>query len=260
MMAMGFWQLRWFKRLVIWGLVPLALGYAIFEINYPTCTFRYKLTAEVMTPDGLKTGSSVIEVSYSHNADWGGGETSNLNMTGEAVYVDLGSGKNLFVMLTNSASGREKNSSRNYQPLEGALDAFALPLKALDLNWTFGQERQLCADVGRVPLDQAFVVQRENLPTLVSFGSLKDPDSLAIVEPGGLDKVVGEGFGLKNVLLERTRKPVTKNGFSLFPWWEQKKNDWEHVIAIGKDDALIDQLFYTAFTQPNDIEYKELKK
>ena len=91
------------NRLVRWVLAPAlvlsALGWGYFQINYPTCTFRYKLTAEVMTPDGLKTGSSVVEVSYTTQSaplSQGGRFDSVL---GEATYVDLGDSKNLFVTL-----------------------------------------------------------------------------------------------------------------------------------------------------------------
>jgi len=58
------------------------MGYFWYQSNYPTCTFRYKLTAEVNTPDGVKTGSSVIEVSYSHNGDWGGGQSADIGVKG----------------------------------------------------------------------------------------------------------------------------------------------------------------------------------
>jgi hypothetical protein len=47
MMAMGFWQLRWFKRLVIWGLVPLAL-IALFmsPLRGNVCLFEFRLSNE----------------------------------------------------------------------------------------------------------------------------------------------------------------------------------------------------------------------
>ena len=92
------------NRLVRWVLAPAlvlsALGWGYFQINYPTCTFRYKLTAEVMTPDGLKTGSSVLEVSYHTGPHVLPDPNPRFDtLLGEAVYVDLGQGKNLFVTL-----------------------------------------------------------------------------------------------------------------------------------------------------------------
>jgi len=88
-------------------LAPIVVLWAFYQYEYPTCAFRYKLTAEIQTPDGMKTGSSVMEVSYSHNDSGGGtGQSADLHMIDEATYVDLGQGKNLFVLLTNRESGR----------------------------------------------------------------------------------------------------------------------------------------------------------
>lgn len=78
------------SKFVRWVLAPIAviwaLGWAYMQHEYPTCTFRYKLTAEVQTPVGLKTGSSVVEVSYQRGGDWGGGTHAYDTLRGEATY------------------------------------------------------------------------------------------------------------------------------------------------------------------------------
>ena len=54
---------------------------------------RYRLTAEVMTPDGPKTGSGVIQVSYASEINLnGGGRRGSNSVVGEAIPVDLGQG------------------------------------------------------------------------------------------------------------------------------------------------------------------------
>jgi hypothetical protein len=47
---------------------------------------KYRLTVEVTTPDGIKTGSGVLAVVPDRNYNRGGRTT----MRGEAVFVDLG--------------------------------------------------------------------------------------------------------------------------------------------------------------------------
>ncbi len=239
-------------KLIKWVLAPIAviwfLGWAYIQINYPTCTFRYKLTAEVNTPEGVKTGSSVIEVSYSHNGDWGGGETPNLHMTGEAPYIDLGSGKNLFLMLTNRASGR--NLSESFHRPEGALDAFKLPLKALDLHWEIGDQRSLIVQVQEARAKGLVNVPFENLPTLISFKDLTNPDSVQVVQPDGVSKIYGSLYALKNVTLEVTYEYPQSKIETTLPWLEQKRLEWENKFGFGVGDPILTQLFYDSFKQP----------
>ena len=84
------------------GLAIVVLGgFAFIKLAYPTCTFRYKLAAEVMTPEGPKTGSGVIEVSYTHFFSLSGVPNLIQSAKGEAIFVDLGNNKNLFVTLTS---------------------------------------------------------------------------------------------------------------------------------------------------------------
>jgi hypothetical protein len=130
------------KRLrnILIGLVCVALGvFALIKINYPTCTFRYKLTAEVLTPEGIKTGSGVIEVSYTHFLSLSGVPNLIHSVTGEAIFVDLGSNKNFFVTLTSRESGRNSNWQPSMPDFNGALDALNLPIKMLNLNWPGGR-------------------------------------------------------------------------------------------------------------------------
>ena len=57
-----------------------------------TPTYRYRMTVEVETPEGLKTGSSVIEVSTDVASEYTiptPGKVTN-RVRGEAAAVDLG--------------------------------------------------------------------------------------------------------------------------------------------------------------------------
>jgi hypothetical protein len=249
------------KTILKWVLAPVAviwfLGWAYIQINYPTCTFRYKLTAEVNTPDGVKTGSSVIEVSYSHNGDWGGGETPNLNLSGEAVYVDLGAGKNLFVTLTTSESGRENYDDRHwisangYNGKNGPLNPFALPLKIMGVNWSFGQERMLCNAVASLSQNRKIDVPFANLPTLTTFADLHDLNSVKVVQPEKLSDVFGIGFSLKRATIELTTDQLIDKIAGVLVWLPVKKLEWsKYQDRAFLQGPLINQLYYDAFKAP----------
>jgi hypothetical protein len=245
----SFFRNKWVRRLGLLVFALVALIYGNILLNYPTCTFRYKLTAEVMTPEGLKSGSSVIEVSYSHFGGTGGGDSADLNMTGEAAYVDLGQGKNLFITLRAHESGREQSLGRNYDPLRGALDGYAAPLKAFGLKWSFGKERELCAAVDKLAYNTAFPLSFENVPTLVSFKNLNDGNSVSVVQPTELDSVFGPSFKLQTVKLEHTKAMPTEFINRTLPWLE-KKRPRDGGIRWRLSDPLIDRLHYTSFKMP----------
>lgn len=67
----------------------------------PSETLRYRLTIEVETPQGVRSGSSVIEVRGVRNPDWVNieGRGTRASFRGEAVAVDLPHGKTLFALL-----------------------------------------------------------------------------------------------------------------------------------------------------------------
>jgi hypothetical protein len=221
---------NWFVK---WVLAPVAvlwaLGWGYIQINYPTCTFRYKLTAEVMTPEGVKSGSSVVEVSYTTQSaplSQGGRFDSVL---GEATYVDLGDGKNLFVTLgtLDSAQPVQHWYSPNmsspliepseYKKMNGALDPIWLPIKIFKLGRTPGNEREMCLRVAKLYDQPAEAIALDNLPTLVSFSDLDQPLTAKAVNPTNLPMAFGEEYSL-SAKIQITNEDVTQVIDSVIPW------------------------------------------
>src|SRR3546814_12102512 len=64
-----------------------------------TDTLRYRMTVEVETPTGVRSGSSVIETTITKGPRTGQGSGLTATMKGEAIAVDLGSGQTLFALL-----------------------------------------------------------------------------------------------------------------------------------------------------------------
>ncbi len=243
------------NRFVLWVLAPIAvicfLGWGYIQINFPTCTFRYKLTAEVNTPDGVKTGSSVIEVSYSHNADWGGGQTAYLHMTGEATYIDLGQSKNLFILLSNRTSDHADifdRSNHDYKNDSRSLTPFSLPFSAFGLVWDFNKTNKLCRELSKIDTSKSFPIAFANLPTMVAFRQLGDPSSVELVLPDKIEEKIGAGFSLHRATLQKTDLDETKNIESVLRWLELKKPK-ESNSSWSRYDPLIDQLQYLSFKQ-----------
>jgi hypothetical protein len=227
---------RWVRRLAMWVLAPVVLLYGFFQYNYPTCTFRYKLTAEVMTPDGLKTGSSVIEVSYSSTHPLPNpGRWREDTVTGEAVYVDLGGGKNLFVLLgvdrwermasstPTNEDGFDGLKGGNDYVLEdnlgkGSLNALWLPIQAYKLGRKPGYEREMQrranALLGQAPVE----VPLSNVPMIGTFADLSRPETFNTLTPSEINKVLGDRYELQSVEMQIVEATASPQLESIIGW------------------------------------------
>jgi hypothetical protein len=204
-------------RKILAGLVAIvALAYGAFVYLNPTVTFNYRLTIEAMTPDGPKTGSGVIQVSYTSQCCVPGfGTRGQTSLTGEAVYLDLGRGKNLFVTLTEQGFGRSESKS---EPLGGETALIWLPIQVFKFNWNWGDERELARQVlrarGSGPQDVPLIA----LPPTVTFRDLSDPKSVELVDPRTIEVNFGEGYTLTKVTLELTDALPTPGIGKLLQW------------------------------------------
>jgi len=169
-------------------------------------TYRFRMTVEVETPEGIKTGSSVYEVKA---ADTGSilpeGAKRTWTVKGEAVAVDLGGGRTLFSLLKTSA---------HFGDLAG-----------LSMNTLYPEFREEGYDVVGVAAklgeresgDEPAIVGKPDYPMLVTFADIADPKSVGLVEPDNLAASFGEGVALKRITVEITDEDVTSGIEELLP-------------------------------------------
>lgn len=208
---------RWQKILiVIVGVIAALWGAHAF--TYPTVTFNYLLTVEAMTPDGPKMGSTVIQVSYGSQFNVnGGGRKGDTHVTGEALYLDLGQGKNLFVLLNNKGSGRPIKSWD--RPLEFSNNAIYLPVYIFGFKWDWGNERSLSRQVRNVESTGSKQVPLTALPTVVSFSNLDDPNTITVIDPENLSAAIGEGYSLTTASLEIVKSRASTDRMRVLLRW-----------------------------------------
>jgi len=156
------------------------------RINRPA--HKYRLTVEVETPEGRKSASGVVAVhpdrSYSRR-----GQTRTL---GDAVFVDLGQGKNLVALLAHIDNNKLEFDGINYVALRAYTAAQG---QRVSFN-------AMSAQTGIVP------VKAELVPVLVTFADPANPASARAVAPDDAEAVLGKGYRLQGITAE-----VVPNGF-----------------------------------------------
>jgi hypothetical protein len=72
----------------------------LYGSAYPIFSYRYRLSISIDTPEGPKSGSSIIEVRIGFFPEIGGRDHIK-KVYGEAVYIDLGHGQNVVALLAS---------------------------------------------------------------------------------------------------------------------------------------------------------------
>jgi hypothetical protein len=160
-------------------------------------TYRFKMTVEVYTPEGVRTGASVYEVEAKNVAALTlGGVGNRKSVKGEAVAVDLPGGMTLFALLkTVNAGGHD--------------DLVYTSMAALDplFSWDYVESAERIAS--GVGITSPTDVLPENYPMLVFFRNSADPASVAKVDQGDLAASFGDGYRLKAITVQVTDEVVT---------------------------------------------------
>jgi hypothetical protein len=174
---------KWIGPLALLAL--LVVGDQI-RINRPG--HKYRLTVDVETPAGIKSGSGVLAVFPDRGYSRGG----RTRIGGDAVFVDLGGAKNLVALLAHldqslDLEGMNYLALRAYGAARGSRVSF----------------NEMSKMTGAVPVTGALI------PILLTFADPKDAGSARLVAPDDVAQALGEGFRLRGVTVE-----VVPNG-----WW-----------------------------------------
>ena len=174
---------KWLGVLTL--LAVLVIGDQI-RINRPG--HKYRLTVEVETPAGIKSASGVMAVT----PDRGYSRKGHTTTSGDALFIDLGGGKNLVALLAHL-----DNKS---------LDLDGMNYVALRAYGAAGGQRVSFNEMSR--MRGVVPVTGELIPVLATFADPNDPDTMRTVLPDKLEAVFGSGVHFRGVTAE-----VVPNGY-----------------------------------------------
>lgn len=173
---------KWLGPLAL--LAVLVIGDQI-RINRPD--HKYRVTVEVETPVGIKSASGVMAVT----PDRGYTHRGRTQTSGDALFIDLGGGKNLVALLAHLDKTLDLEGI-NYVALRAYSAALGHHVEFSTLNRMRGV----------VPVTGALI------PVLATFPDPADPKTMRTVPPDHLDASFGPGYRLHRVSAE-----VVPNGF-----------------------------------------------
>src|SRR4051812_16509675 len=150
----GIMNFKWLGPLAL--LAALVIGDQI-RINRPG--HKYRLTLAVETPDGVRSGAGVLSV----HPDRGYSRKGSTVTKGDAVFVDLGAGKNLVALLAHIEDKGLDLDAINYV----ALRAYNAAGRKTSFNQMSG-------------MTGAVLVTRSLLPVLATFSDINDPATMRV--------------------------------------------------------------------------------
>lgn len=164
-------------------------------------SYHFKMTVEVETPQGLRTGSSVYEV-YADKRLALTSEEAEISdgLRGQALIVDLPQGPVFALLKRDGTSGlylhRAVTAALNGQMFKDLPDLIAMTGK---LGGAF-------AGTAKAELP------RKDWPLMVRFKDINDPKSVERVDP--------DAIGVKRILLETTSDDLTAGVEKRLSWIE----------------------------------------
>ncbi|MCC6597234.1 MAG: hypothetical protein IT559_00390 [Alphaproteobacteria bacterium] len=191
-------------------------------------SWRYKMTVEIETPEGIRSGSAVREVDITQKViGWSDVNkkphySTKRNVSGEAVVVDLGERGKIFALIDDRA--------------------YADVLRAFDVT---GYE-----NAAKLPVGSKTEFKCDGhpyCPKMVTFTDMNDPKTVKLVYvdktyANGQDQVdsfeeyFGGGVRLKSITVEMTEESITQkiDEYLTDEYYENFKEWWQEASLKEK--------------------------
>ncbi|PZP55645.1 MAG: hypothetical protein DI586_06165 [Micavibrio aeruginosavorus] len=177
-------------------IVAVCAGISMaWESKYPSGTWRYKITINIDTPDGVKTGSAVREVTVRTGQLNLPGATPHKIPKGEAVVVDLGKGQLLFALTS--------------------FDDYQIVFRAFPYDGG-GTTVEGIEYYSHLKNAKTFLVPEQL--RFVRFKNINDPKTVEEVKGQNLEASFGKGYKFNSASIEMTGELVTWGIEKYLPW------------------------------------------
>ncbi|MDP8997090.1 MAG: hypothetical protein M3O03_08830 [Pseudomonadota bacterium] len=226
------------------GLASAALcAPALAGCTLRSGTFRYRLTLSLNTPDGVKTGSVVNEVTHSEVYGFPDGRVYPSYHRGQALFVDLGPGRKPLIALMVYSCGQQQKCpdlSHN-EVMQLANWANFGPTGIFTNNPAFkvDDDYGFIKGVSKWKAMRAHVnLKLQELPDLITFKDINDPLTVELVDPWHLEDKLGAGvrWNAMTVDVLDDSTPVVFDLETKLPWYVKMRDiQKQKHFGIGLD-------------------------
>jgi hypothetical protein len=175
-------------------------------------TFHFRMHVDVAIPEGLRSGSGVLELISDKTPTFGIATShGGSSLIGQAVIVDLADGP-LFVLLRRPGAADSISLANMIRDLMAPRDPSDVSADtAVDQNRhvAWAREGSIRADLP-AELPDPWGKMKQSWPMMVRFGDLNDPKTVEPVDPLTI--------GVKRVWVENTKAPLTTGIEKTLPW------------------------------------------
>jgi hypothetical protein len=205
-------------------ILLILLPIVFWKIKYPSYTYRYKMTVEVETPQGIKSGSSVVEVhTYQIPQSWAGifgGHHSWMKIKGEGVFVEIEEGKTLFVLL-----GGDVNHVSAHRFMSIIFPVPSNPFrKDSDAHASYNvSSREGMRYYGTLKNVKSTLPKDKHLAMISAIKSNDGHREFKVIEPEQLKEIFRKDIKIKQIIIETTNDPLEWKIRKLPMWNEIQK-------------------------------------
>lgn len=199
-------------------------------------TWRYKMTVNVDTPEGMKSGSAVREVTFKKDKSRNLQAVPDVSVKGEAVVVDLGKRGLVFATMKGYKSEQDYADQVVYA---------AFPLPADKRGYLIPYYRDL--------KDAKATLTPTNYPVLVTFTDPGNPKTVMpllsmetdgkhpvtyLIKTDHCEELFGQGVNIHSIEMEMTDQPITWGIEQWLPWLSALKGSYLHGDISSREAPL----------------------
>jgi hypothetical protein len=197
------------RPIVLVGIVLALVLVGVVVWKHRTEKFRFRMTVEIDTPAGLRSGSSVIENRIRHFIPiMMDGAGIQFTTRGEAVAVDLPDGRTLFLLVRPDYN--YLGAVRNAANAGSALPVFAR-------QYDFQSEAKFARDMRRTGA-VVTIPPSEHWTRMIWFRDPADPGSFEQVDPAALAASLGPGISLRRITVRASEEEIGRDILKRLPW------------------------------------------
>jgi hypothetical protein len=194
-------QLSFLEVLVMLLAAALVLGLVgiaafLWSRERPVMS-RFLITVEVETPEGIRTGSSVVTAGYRGAGISSGGNRTVPRFSGEAVAIQLPGKPTLFALVGENESG--------YGMSQLIVSAFG------------GSNQFKAASIGEEVDLRRHAALGSGWPRFVRFRNANDVTSVERIDPDHLEVSYGPAYAIRRIAVRKTKDAETRQIARLLP-------------------------------------------